>query len=171
LQCLVDQGAVSWVQVLPETLIGDHRIAQVTVLGQAQVALHFVHGLGPEVRNRIFCSVHHACGQRPTRFAEGQRHRPGAQCTHLSGNHLRGLHPHAQTGEVLWLQQRPVGAHLFETIVKKAQPHQALTLKPPEQALPQRAQGNAPHGSEVVKQERQVKQLKFRQTDATKFGQ
>ena len=52
-------------------------VAQVAgVAGQAQVGLHLVHALRPEVGHRVLRPVHHARGQEGAAgFAEGQVHR------------------------------------------------------------------------------------------------
>lgn len=83
---LAQQLLVACRQALPKALVYYHRVAQVAMLGEAQIGLHLVHLLGPKIRDGVFRVIHHAAGQGLAGFAKCQRDRLRTQGTHLLGN-------------------------------------------------------------------------------------
>eukprot|EP00906_Rhabdomonas_costata_P034809 RCo048960 len=158
-------------QAVPELLVDDDGVAQIAMLGQGQVLLHFVHLLGVQVGNRVLGTIDNAGLQRLIDFREGHHLRHGAEGAHLFLKHLGRLDAHLLALQVGRRLDRAVCREGLETVVPVGETADALGFQLGQQLLADGAVGHLAQVVVVAEDEGQVEDFEFLHAERAELGQ
>lgn len=134
--CRVDeQGPLLRAQGVEDAAADHEHVAQIAVIAQRQVRLHFVDAHRDDGDQRVLLGVDHAIGERLPGGVEVDRDGVRAEGAELVHQHpaLHGAHPGA--GEVFRAAQRPVTGELLEAVVPEGHADQVDAAQLVEQHL------------------------------------
>ncbi len=167
IECFANVGR----QAIPELLVDDDCVTQISVLGLRHGLLHFIEFLGVEVGRRILGAVHHPGLQRLINLGERQHLWNGADGAHFHLKNLARLDAHLQALGVCGIAQRLIGAHVLEAVVPIGQTENALGFELFQQPGANGALRDLVQGGVVVEDVGQVEQFEFLGPQRSELGQ
>ena len=141
------------------------------MVGCRQMFLDLVHFLREDIRWRIFTTIHHIGLHGLINLRKSHYLRIGAERTHLFVQYFGRLNPQLQTFHVSRHTHRAVRAHHLEAVIPVRQTANTFALQLFQHLLPDRTLRDPVQRLLVVKDERQIKQLEFLDTQRAELGQ